>query len=281
MNATAFAAVNQTQIKDFSSKLDGNKAKLLKNIDASKVKLKKVANEASKFSDTSLFKAASCLGAIPAEDQNLNFDKITTDLKATILNEYIKLDGDIKRLSFGMTDSDPLIFGNSLDTFYNQNALKISNLENEYYLKTEKVKKNFLEYVENNKTLLTKLAQDLDHLETLQKAVSGATASFESFKKEVNTRSDFLKVLEKAKTDSEASFVADLESIFNQALVNNHPDDATQAKYLIHKDNFLKKFKSEIGKAQYYLFSAIFSYADYMDLLAKKADLEKQFYTNS
>lgn len=281
LNATAFAAVNQAQIKDFSSKLDSNKTKLLKNIDESKVKLKKVANEASKFSDTSLFKAASCLGAIPTEDQNLNFDKITTDLKSTILNEYIKFDGDIKRLSFGMTESDPLIFWNSLDTFYNQNALKISNLENEYYLKTEKVKKNFLEYVDNNKTLLTKLAQDLDHLEKLQKAVSGATASLESFKKEVNTRSDFLKTLEKAKTDSEASFAAELENIFNQALANNHPDDATQAKYLIHKDNFLKKFKSEIGQAQYYLFSAIFSYADYMELLAKKADLEKQFYTNS
>lgn len=170
-NAT-FAAVSHSQIKDFSTKLETNKTNLLKNIDESKVKLKKVAKEASSFSDTSLFKAASCLGAIPAEDQNLDFDKITSDLKTLILNEYIKLDGDIKRLSFGMTGSDPIIFGNSLDTFYNQNALKISSLENEYYLKTEKVKKNFLEYVENNKTLLTKLAQDLDHIEKLDKAVS-------------------------------------------------------------------------------------------------------------
>lgn len=279
-NAT-FAAVNHSQIKDFSSKLETNKTKLIKNIDESKVKLKNVAKEASKFSDTSLFKAASCLGAIPAEDQNLNFDKITTTLKEEILNEYIKLDGEIKRLSFGMKESDPLIFGNSLDTFYNQNALKISKIENDYYLKTEKVKKTFLEYVENNKTLLTKLAQDLDSIETFQKAASGATSSLETFKKEVNTRSEFLKTLEKAKTDSEASFAAELERVFNQAMLDYHPDDATQAKYLIHKDNFLKKFKSEIGQAQYYLFSAIFSYADYMDLLAKKADLEKQFYTAS
>lgn len=278
---SVFAAVNQSQIKDFSAKLETNKTNLLKNIDESKVKLKKVAKEASSFSDTSLFKAASCLGAIPAEDQNLNFNKITTDLKTAILNEYIKLDGDIKRLSFGMTESDPIIFGNSLDTFYNQNALKISNLENEYYLKTEKVKKNFLEYVENNKTLLTKLAQDLDYIEKLQNATSWATSSFEVFKKEVNARSEFLKILEKAKTDSEANFAFELEKIFNQAIVDKHPDDSTQAKYLIHKDNFLKKFKSEIGQAQYYLFSAIFSYADYMELLAKKADIEKQFYTNS
>ena len=171
-----------------------------------------------------------------------------------------------------MKESDPLIFGNSLDTFYNQNALKISKIENDYYLKTEKVKKTFLEYVENNKTLLTKLAQDLDYIEGLQKATSGATSSLETFKKEVNTRSEFLKTLEKAKTDSEASFAAELERVFNQAMVDYHPDDATQAKYLIHKDNFLKKFKSEIGQAQYYLFSAIFSYADYMDLIAKKAD---------
>ena len=133
-----------------------------------------------------------------------------------------------------MKESDPLIFGNSLDTFYNQNALKISKIENDYYLKTEKVKKTFLEYVENNKTLLTKLAQDLDYIEGLQKATSGATSSLETFKKEVNTRSEFLKTLEKAKTDSEASFAAELERVFNQAMVDYHPDDATQAKYLRH-----------------------------------------------
>lgn len=97
----------------------------------------------------------------------------------------------------------------------------------------------------------------------------------------MNARSEFLKILEKVKTDGEVSFSAELERILNQAIADNRPDDTIQAKYLIHKDNFLKKFKSEIDQAQYYLFSAIFSYADYMELLAKKADIEKQFYTTS
>ena len=255
------ANVSQTQVKEFSTKLENHKNKLLKTLDESKVKLKKVSTEAAKFADTSLFRAASCLGAIPAEDQNLNFDKLADALKTSILNEYIKFDGDIKRLGFGMAEQDPLIFGNTLDAFYNQQALKISSLESDYYLKTEKVKKTFLEYVENNKTLLTSLAQNLDYLDAFQKTVSGA--------------------IEKEKSMLEKSFSAELESIFNQALVKNKPDDATQAKYLIHKDNFLKKFTTDIQQSEYYLFSALFSYADYADIMGKKSDLEKKFYSAS
>lgn len=282
LSPSIFAAnVNQTQVKEFSTKLENHKNKLLKTLDESKVKLKKVSTEAAKFADTSLFRAASCLGAIPAEDQNLNFDKLADALKTSILNEYIKFDGDIKRLGFGMAEQDPLIFGNTLDTFYNQQALKISSLESDYYLKTEKVKKTFLEYVENNKTLLTSLAQNLDYLDAFQKTVSGVTLAFNEFKATVDSRSDLFKAIEKEKSVLEKSFSAELESIFNQALVKNKPDDATQAKYLIHKDNFLKKFTTDIQQSEYYLFSALFSYADYADIMGKKLDLEKKFYSAS
>ena len=247
LSPSIFAAnVSQTQVKEFSTKLENHKNKLLKTLDESKIKLKKVSTEAAKFADTSLFRAASCLGAIPAEDQNLNFDKLADALKTSILNEYIKFDGDIKRLGFGMAEQDPLIFGNTLDTFYNQQALKISSLESDYYLKTEKVKKTFLEYVENNKTLLTSLAQNLDYLDAFQKTVSGVTVAFNEFKATIDSRSELFKAIEKEKSMLEKSFSAELESIFNQALVKNKPDDATQAKYLIHKYNFLKKFKTDI-----------------------------------
>lgn len=282
LSPSIFAAnVSQTQVKEFSTKLENHKNKLLKTLDESKVKLKKVSTEAAKFADTSLFRAASCLGAIPAEDQNLNFDKLADALKTSILNEYIKFDGDIKRLGFGMAEQDPLIFGNTLDTFYNQQALKISSLESDYYLKTEKVKKTFLEYVENNKTLLTSLAQNLDYLDAFQKTVSGVTVAFNEFKATIDSRSELFKAIEKEKSMLEKSFSAELESIFNQALVKNKPDDATQAKYLIHKDNFLKKFTTDIQQSEYYLFSALFSYADYADIMGKKSDLEKKFYSAS
>lgn len=83
-----------------STKLNNHKNTLIKNIENSKIKLQKQAQEAKKFSDTSLFKAASCLKAIPEADQNLDFSQLTNTLKTSILNEYIKLDGDIKRYEF-------------------------------------------------------------------------------------------------------------------------------------------------------------------------------------
>ncbi len=282
LSTNTFAAkLSSTQLKDFSSKLDNNKSKLLKTIDESKIKLQKVAKEASSFTDTSLFKAASCLGAIPPENQNLDFDKITNELKNTILNEYIKLDGDIKRLSFGMTESDPILFGNNLDTFYNQHALKISMLENEYYLKTSKVKKDFLDYLENNKALLTQLAQNMEYLKSIQMAASGARSALNDFTASVNARSDFMKAIEKAKTDLENSFEKELENTLNQTLATIQANNELEAKFLIHKDNFNKKFKAEISQAQYYIFSAFFPYADYAELLEKEASAKKQFLTSS
>lgn len=282
VSTTTFAAKpSSTQLKDFSTKLENHKTKLLKTIDESKLKLKKVAKEASSFSDTSLFKAASCLGAIPPENQNLDFEKITNELKNTILNEYIKLDGDIKRLGFGMTESDPILFGNSLDTFYNQHALKISMLENEYYLKTNKVKKDFLEYLENNKALLTQLAQNMEYVKSIQTAATGARSALQDFTTSVNARSDFMKAIEKSKTDLENSFEKELENILNQTIATSQPSNDLQAKFLIHKDNFTKKFKAEISQAQYYIFSAFFPYAEYAELLEKEASVEKQFLTSS
>lgn len=53
------ANVSQTQVKEFSTKLENHKNKLLKTLDESKVKLKNVSTEAAKFADTSLFRAAS------------------------------------------------------------------------------------------------------------------------------------------------------------------------------------------------------------------------------
>lgn len=137
-----------------SSKLESNKTKLLNSLENSKTKLKSIADEAKKFADTTLFDAASCLGAIPKEDQNLDYNKLTDNLKTSILNEYIGLDGDIKRYGLQLKDTDPILLGNTLDNFYNQNAIKITNLENDYYLKSGKTKATFLEYVKNNQDLL-------------------------------------------------------------------------------------------------------------------------------
>ena len=152
---SAYAAwLTGSQITEFSTKLDNNKTQLLKNLDASKEKLATTAKESAAIIETSIYKAASCLWAISEEDQDIDFDKLVSSLKETILNEYIALDWDIKRLSYGLLTQDPIVFWNSIDTYYNQNAQKITDLENDYYVKATTAKNNFLEYVENNWELL-------------------------------------------------------------------------------------------------------------------------------
>ncbi|RKW24141.1 hypothetical protein D8B45_02590, partial [Candidatus Gracilibacteria bacterium] len=114
LSGAAFAAKPTTaEINSLTSKLESNKTKLLNNLENSKKKLKSIADETKKFADTTLFDAASCLGAIPKEDQNLDFNKLTDSLKTSILNEYIGLDGDIKRYSLELKDADPILLGNT------------------------------------------------------------------------------------------------------------------------------------------------------------------------
>ena len=125
-NGANAAELTWSQISDFSTKLDNNKTQLLKNLNTSKEKLATTAKEASTITDTTLYKAASCLWAIPEENQNLDFDKLVSSLQESILNEYIKLDWDIKRLSFWLLTEDPIVFWNTIDTYYNQYAQKIS-----------------------------------------------------------------------------------------------------------------------------------------------------------
>ena len=69
LSGAAFAAKPTTaEINSLTSKLESNKTKLLNNLENSKKKLKSIADETKKFADTTLFDAASCLGAIPKEE---------------------------------------------------------------------------------------------------------------------------------------------------------------------------------------------------------------------
>ena len=190
LSGAAFAAKPTTaEINSLTSKLESNKTKLLNNLENSKKKLKSIADETKKFADTTLFDAASCLGAIPKEDQNLDFNKLTDNLKTSILNEYIGLDGDIKRYSLELKDADPILLGNTLDNFYNQNAIKITNLENEYYLKSGKTKATFLEYVKNNQDLLNGLAQKLDIIKNVNKYADAVSGAFSGLNNTINSHS--------------------------------------------------------------------------------------------
>jgi len=277
LNSVYAADLTGSQITWFSAKLDNNKTQLLKNLEESKKKLANTAKENSAITETSLFKAASCLWAISEEDQNLDFNKLVSGLQETILNEYIKLDWDIKRLSFWLIKEDPIVFWNSIDTYYNQNAQKITDLENDYYTKATKAKTNFLEYVDNNSELLNGLAIKLDAFNAIQKAANDVTKALDQFSWAVKSKSSLLVDLEKAREVSEEDFAKQLDSIISEAISTYQPNGDTQAQYYIHKDNFIKKYKEEEKKAEYYLFSAIFSYEKYADLLDRKANVDKQF----
>ena len=213
LSGAAFAAKPTTaEINSLTSKLESNKTKLLNNLENSKKKLKSIADETKKFADTTLFDAASCLGAIPKEDQNLDFNKLTDSLKTSILNEYIGLDGDIKRYSLELKDADPILLGNTLDNFYNQNAIKITNLENEYYLKSGKTKATFLEYVKNNQDLLNGLAQKLDIIKNVNKYADAVSGAFSGLNNTINSHSSLWSNMAKIKDQTLSSMSMDFDT---------------------------------------------------------------------
>ena len=155
----AFAAsTTSSDLKNFSNKLETHKNNLLKTLNSSENKLHNIARENKRVSENKLFNAAVCLGVISGDNQTLDYSLLTNSLKTSILNDYIRLDGEIKKLSYGITSGDSLIFGNGIDNFYNQNALKITSMENDYYNKSAQVRKNYEQYIKNNEDLLGNLA---------------------------------------------------------------------------------------------------------------------------
>ena len=282
LSGAAFAAKPTTaEINSLTSKLESNKTKLLNNLENSKKKLKSIADETKKFADTTLFDAASCLGAIPKEDQNLDFNKLTDSLKTSILNEYIGLDGDIKRYSLELKDADPILLGNTLDNFYNQNAIKITNLENEYYLKSGKTKATFLEYVKNNQDLLNGLAQKLDIIKNVNKYADAVSGAFSGLNNAINSHSSLWSNMAKIKDQTLSSMSMDFDTTIGQMISTHNPSPEIQAKYQIHKDNFMKKMIAETNKSIYYTFSAFFEYEKYADIMSRQEDLKKKFYASS
>jgi hypothetical protein len=124
---------------------------------------------------------------------------------------------------------------------------------------------------------LNGLAIKLDAFNAIQKAANDVTNALETFSEAVKSKSSLLTDLEKARKEAEESFESQLDTIISEAISTYQPDGDTQAQYYIHKDNYLKKFILEEKYAEFYLFSAIFSYEKYADLLDKKANIDKQF----
>lgn len=103
MGGLTFAAGStSSELKSFSNKLENHKNSLLKNLSGSENKLRSMARDNKKFSESKLFNAALCLGVLTGENQNLDYSALTKNLKTSILNEYIRLDGEIKKLSYGI-----------------------------------------------------------------------------------------------------------------------------------------------------------------------------------
>ena len=278
----AFAAsTTSSDLKNFSNKLETHKNNLLKTLNSSENKLHNIARENKRVSENKLFNAAVCLGVISGDNQTLDYSLLTNSLKTSILNDYIRLDGEIKKLSYGITSGDSLIFGNGIDNFYNQNALKITSMENDYYNKSAQVRKNYEQYIKNNEDLLGNLAWRIDALNSINKVISGVNQSFSGLNVAIGKQTNLWKNLENTRTTLAKNLDVQFSQIIAEIVASGNVDAELQAKFLIHKTNFLNKFEKESEKALYDVFSQNFDYGIYQDLQEKSTELHKMFDNGS
>lgn len=278
---TFAAGATSSELKNFSTKLENHKNALLKNLSSSENKLHNIARENKRVSENKLFSAAVCLGVISGDNQALDYSLLTNNLKTSILNEYIRLDGEIKKLSYGIASGDNLLFGNSLDNFYNQNALKITAMENDYYSKSAQVRKNYEQYIKTNESLLGNLAGRIDALAKVDQAMSGVNKAFSGLNTEINKQTNLWKNLENSRINLTKNFDTQLNQIIAETVASGNVDAELQAKFLTHKSNFLAKFEKESQKALYDVFSQNFDYGIYQDLQEKHAELQRMFANGS
>ena len=109
-----------------------------------------------------------------------------------------------------------MIFGNSLDNFYNQNALKITGLENDYYSKSAQVRKIYEQYIKNNEALLETLAGRIDTLAKVDKAVNEVNKSFSGLNDAINKQTNLWKNLENTRVDLGKSLDSQLSQIISE-----------------------------------------------------------------
>lgn len=277
-NSLTFAATPMSwEVKNFSTKLENHKTSLLNKLSESQVKLQKIAQEQAKFSNLKLFEAALCLGIMTGESNQLDYKVLTDNLKNAFLNEYIKLDGDIKRFQLGISTTDGLIFGNNLESFYNQNALKITNLENDYYKKVTQVKSDFLTYVNNNAELLNTLSEKIEAMHQIDQAFSGAQKAFTGLSQEITKQTQLWNTMEKSRLATKKNLETALDQTINEVVAQKQPNGDIQAKFLIHKQNFLANFEVESQKALYALFAPSFDYGRYLKLKENYTQLHTMF----
>lgn len=95
--------------------------------------------------------------------------------------------------------------------------------------------------------------------------------------KAVNSNSHLWENMINTNQQSFSNFSSDIDQIMGEIIRQHNISPDLQAKFLIHKDNFINKFKSESNKAVFSIFAAAFSYPKYLELIEKKNELHKKF----
>lgn len=121
------------------------------------------------------------------------------------------------------------------------------------------------------------MAAKIDAVQQVDRAFTGAEMAFTGLNAEIAKQTNAWQKMEQERLDMLKNITRELDEISAKLITQHALSGDLQARFMIHRNNFLNKFDLESKKALYSVFSNSFDYSWYLTLKANHQELHQKF----
>lgn len=247
--------LDKTQ-KELSTQLSGTMQRLQKLYDG---KVKSLV-------ETPLFKGVECLGYLNANTMTREINTIFAEYQKNILEEYVGISADIKRLSVGLTQNAQTI-RDEITALQQKFSTELQALEAKYENNYQQLKADFDAYYSVNQTLVYQIAEKIQKIEVIREKYATLLRAHTELQDTLKRRTKVLEIVALPLQSVTAILQGDLDAIIADYRTKNPEIDmkVVEAKKAELMQDFAQQLSGFVG----ILFGADYRPITYLQTKAK------------
>ncbi len=254
-------------VTDLQNELEKAKTELTKQLSWTMQRVQKLYDgKVKSLVETPLFKGVECLGYLNSSSSTVDVDDVFAEYQKGILEEYVDISSDIKRLSVGLI-KDPQVVKDSITSLQQKFTAELTNIETSYEKNYQQLKADFDAYYSVNQTLVYQVAEKIQKIEILREKYQVLLTAHKELHDTLKQRTRALDIAAAPVKSVTSILNGDLDMIIADYRIKNPEIDfvALETK----KEELMKDFSKQLSGFIGILFGSDYNVAKYLDATTK------------
>ena len=273
LNVSIASDANKTEttltgdVADLQKELENTTADLMSQLADTMQRIQKLYDGKVKaLVETPLFKGVECLGYLNSSSSNVDVDAMSAEYQKAILEQYVDISADIKRLSVGLI-SDPQVIKNAMTSFKQKFTSELSTIETSYEADYQQLKADFETYYSVNQSLVYQVAEKIQKLDILMEKYQTLVDARNDIHESLKDRTRALDIAAAPVQSVTSILQGDLDKIISNYRIKNPEIDFAALE--VKKQELMKDFAQQLDGFIGILFGSDYNVITYQNTVAK------------